>query len=161
MRREGVLSGASLDTQPMRSLTSHDGSRPATLDGSFRTSRDGNQPEILVSNFDNSLDGNLQAERGHNSSSDLSAAAQPFLPNGAATESFLPDDAAFVSQLASSARKHCEWVESLRPHITRSDSHPVTSATQAHAEPETAHLNFLFWPPDAHADSNPASLAET
>ena len=73
-----VLSGASLDTQSMHSLTSPDGSRPATLDGSCRTSHDGNQPEILVNNLDNSLDGNLQAERGHNNSSDLFAAYQPF-----------------------------------------------------------------------------------
>ena len=77
-----------------------------------------------------------------------------FLPNDTATESYLPDDVAFVSQLASSAHQRHDWAPGEHRNF-------ATTATQAHADPEQARLNSLFWPPDAHADPNPAPLAAT
>ena len=110
----------------------------------FATSPDGNRPATLDGTFNNSLDGDQQAEHGHSSSGDLSAAAAPFLPHDLAAEPFFPDDVDFISQLANSARQHLQWVEINRPQIVRSKSRFTTTATQAHADPKQTRLNTMF-----------------
>jgi hypothetical protein len=131
--------------QPTFEGTCHDGKQHAqttcffenNLDGNswggtrhlFATSPNGNRPATLDGTLDSSLDGDQQAEHGHSSSGDLSAAAAPFLPHDLAAEPFFPDDVDFVSQLANIARQHLQWVESTRPQIVRSNGSFATTAT--------------------------------